>query len=100
VFAHSPSSGIRVEVQRATGVEMQRYDFKAGTIRVDESSDQRSSGRIGPCKNAAAYRTVALHDSEGQKAMRALKRFLGACLPDELVFRSKSGGVCFWKLLF
>jgi integrase len=68
-------------------------DFKAGTVRVDESSDQRSNGAIGPCKNAAAYRTVVLHDSEGSKtAVRALKRFLGASLPDELVFRSRADG--------
>jgi integrase len=67
-------------------------DFKAGTIRVDESSDQRSNGAIGPCKNAAAYRTVVLRDAEGQKAMLALKRFLGACLPGELIFRSRTGG--------
>jgi integrase len=66
-------------------------DFKAETIRVDESSDQRSNGTIGPCKNAAAYRNVVLRDVEGVKAMRALKRFLGASLPDELVFRSRSG---------
>jgi len=44
-------------------------DFKASTVRVDESSDQRTNGRIGPCKNAAAYRTVALHDLEGKKSM-------------------------------
>jgi integrase len=67
-------------------------DFKAGTIRVDESSDQRNNGVIGPCKNAAAYRTVVLRDVEGQKAMRALKRFPGASLPDEPVFRSRAGG--------
>ena len=68
------------------------FDFRAGTIRVDESSDQRSNGAIGPCKNAAAYRTIVLHDSEGKNTMRALKRFLGVSLPDELIFRSRSGG--------
>lgn len=67
-------------------------DFLAATIRVDESSDQRSNGAIGPCKNAAAYRTVLLHDSEGKTAMDALNRFLGASHPDGLVFRSRSGG--------
>ncbi len=67
-------------------------ELKAGTIRVDESSDQRSNGMIGPCKNAAAYRTVVLRDPEGQKAIRALTRLLGASLPDELVFRSRTGG--------
>ena len=55
-------------------------DFNAGTIRVDESSDQRNNGEIGPCKNAAAYRIVVLRDVEGQKAMRTLKQFLGASL--------------------
>jgi hypothetical protein len=33
--------------------------LRAGTIRVDESADQRTY-KIGPCKNAAAYRTVLL----------------------------------------
>jgi integrase len=67
-------------------------DFNVSTVRVDESSDQRNNGLIGPCKNAAAYRTVVLRDAEGQKAMRALKRFVGDSLPDQLVFRSRSGG--------
>ncbi len=67
-------------------------DFMAHTIRVDESSDQRNNGVIGPCKNAAAYRTVVLGDSGGQTAMRTLKRFLGASEPDDLVFHSTSGG--------
>jgi integrase len=68
-------------------------DFKASTIRVDESSDQRSAGHIGPCKNATAYRTVLLKDPEGQMAMQRLKRFLGdAGTPNTLVFRSKRGG--------
>jgi integrase len=40
--------------------------FKAGTIRVDESSDRRSNGVIGPCKNAAAQRTIVLRNSEGR----------------------------------
>ena len=67
-------------------------DFRAGTIRVDESSDQRSNGTIGPCKNAAAYRTVVLRDVEGLKAMRALKAFLKGSLPHELIFRSRQDG--------
>jgi integrase len=67
-------------------------DFNAGTFRVDESSDQRSNGVIGPCKNAAAYRTVVLRDVAGQKAMRTLKQLLGASLSHELIFRSRSGG--------
>lgn len=50
-------------------------DFKAGTIRVDESADQRTY-KVGPCKNAAAYRTILLADSEGKEALAMLKRFL------------------------
>jgi integrase len=69
-------------------------DFGASTIRVDESSDQRNGGKIGPCKNVTAYRTVHLGDAEGMKAMARLKRFLELCPapgPDALVFRSKRG---------
>jgi integrase len=68
-------------------------DFKASTVRVDESSDQRTNGNIGPCKNAAAYRTVVLHDSEGKKCMRKVKHFLvGGPNAETLVFRSQRGG--------
>jgi integrase len=67
-------------------------DFDANTIRVDESSDQRNDGTIGPCKNAAAYRTVLLHDAEGRKAMQTLRQFLGSAFQDaSLVFRSRRG---------
>lgn len=73
-----------------------RFDdlgFDASTIRVDEASDQRNAGRIGQCKNAAAYRQVALLDAEGRKAMNALRDFLGCpSEPHRLVFRSKRGG--------
>jgi integrase len=67
-------------------------DLKAGTIRVDESSDQRNGGTIGPCKNAAAYRTVVLRDAEGIHAIRTLKRLMGDAVPDALVFHSQMGG--------
>lgn len=67
-------------------------DFEARTIRVDESSDQRTKGRIGLCKNTRAYRTVGLHDAEGRKAMESLRRFVGSSPPDELIFRSRRGG--------
>jgi len=67
-------------------------DFNASTIIVDEASDQRTSGKIGECKNSAAYRTVLLADSEGRKAMKALKKFLEVTQSDALVFRSKRGG--------
>src|SRR5437773_8944458 len=45
-------------------------DFKASTIRVDEALPRK--GETGPCKNAAAYRTVLLSDAEGKRAMREL----------------------------
>jgi integrase len=66
-------------------------DFKAKTIRVHESSDQRSGGKIGPCKNVAAYRTVLLADSEGQEALKAVKRFIGRQKTSDLVFHSRRG---------
>jgi len=66
-------------------------DFKAGTIRVDESADQRTY-IIGPCKNVAAYRTILVADAEGREALSMLKRFLkGSQTPTSLVFRSKRG---------
>ena len=66
-------------------------DFKAGTVRVDESADQRTYV-IEPCKNVAAYRTVLLADAEGREALSMLKRFLkGAQVQSSLVFRSKRG---------
>lgn len=67
-------------------------DFKASTIRVDESLDQRTN-TIGPCKNAAAYRTVLLADAEGREAMSLLRRFLGQRQLDRnaLVFCSANG---------
>jgi integrase len=67
-------------------------DFKAATIRVDESLDQRTF-TVGPCKNAAAYRTIVLADAEGRDALKRLRRFLGARQMDReaLVFHSKSG---------
>jgi integrase len=64
-------------------------DFKAGTIRVDESADQRTY-KIVPCKNAAAYRTFLLADSEGREALRMLRSFLkGRQDLKSLVFHSK-----------
>ncbi len=72
---------------------MRDIDFKASTVRVDESSDQRTNGNIGPCKNAAAYRTVVLHDPEGKKSMRKLRHLLmGSPNAEALVFRSQRGG--------
>src|SRR5207248_10533947 len=63
----------------------------AGTIRVDESADQRTY-IIGPCKNVAAYRTVLLADAEGREALLMLKRFLkGPQTQTSFAFRSKRG---------
>lgn len=70
-------------------------DFEANAIQVKHSSDQRNGGKIGPCKNVTAYRSVHLGDAEGMKAMARLKRFLelyAAPSPEVLVFRSKRGG--------
>jgi integrase len=91
LFLLAAASGLRFSELLALRVN--DLDFGASTIRVEESSDQRSAGKIGPCKNATAYRTVLLGDPEGQKAMRSLKRFVGqAASSNSLVFRSKSGG--------
>jgi integrase len=67
-------------------------DFKVDTIRVDESSDQRTKGKIGECKNVAAYRTIVMHDPEGREAMRLLRKFLKKYPqpdPNGLIFRSR-----------
>ena len=69
-------------------------DFGANTIQVKNSSDQRSGGKIGPCKNVTAYRTVHLGDPEGKKAMARLQRFLPlypAAVQEAQIFRSKRG---------
>jgi integrase len=85
------ASGVRCSELLALRVN--DIDFSASALRIDESSDQRSKGKIGPCKNAAAYRTVVLLDAEGQQAMRELRRFVGnAASPNALVFHSKRGG--------
>jgi integrase len=39
-------------------------NFKAGTVRADESVDREYT--IGPCRNEAAYRTVLLADRKGK----------------------------------
>ena len=56
---------------------------------MDESSDQRSGGKIGPCKNVAAYRTVLLADAEGQEALKAVQRYMKRKKPSNLVFHSR-----------
>jgi integrase len=84
------ASGLRSSELLA--LKINDLNFEAGTIRVDESSDQRSNGAIGPCKNEAAYRTVVLRDPEGVRALEVLHAFVGPSMPDRLVFRSRSGG--------
>jgi integrase len=89
VFILAAATGLRCGELFA--LRLNDIDFKAGTIRVDESADQRTY-KIGPCKNVAAYRTVLLADSEGKEALSALKRFLnGPQSSSSLVFRSDRG---------
>ena len=73
-------------------LRMDDLDFKAGTIRVNESFDGRTY-TIGKCKNVAAYRTVFLGDREGREALRILKAFVRGRIqnPSEFVFHSKHG---------
>jgi len=85
------ASGLRASELLALRVS--DVNFGASTICVAGSSDQRSGGKLGPCKNATAYRTVLLHDPEGQRAMQDLRKFLNnAQAPASLVFRSRRGG--------
>jgi integrase len=89
VFILAAATGLRCGELFA--LRLNDIDFKAGTIRVDESADQRTY-KIGPCKNVAAYRTVLLADSEGKEALSVLKRFLnGPQSSSSLVFRSDRG---------
>jgi integrase len=85
------ASGLRISELLALRVN--DFDFSKSTLRVDESSDQKSGGKIGPCKNAAAYRTVYMLDREGKRAMAKAKEFipLNAKAAD-LVFRSRRQG--------
>lgn len=90
LFILASASGLRCGELFA--LRMNDLNFKANTIRVDESTDHRT-GKIGPCKNAAAYRTVVLADPEGHEAVQMLKVFIGDRVqnPDSLVFPSKLG---------
>ena len=89
VFILAAATGLRCGELFA--LRLNDINFEAGTIRVDESADQRTY-KVGPCKNAAAYRTVLLADSEGKEALVTLKRFLkGSRDSTEFVFRSKRG---------
>lgn len=89
VFVLAAATGLRCGELFA--LRLNDIDFKAVTIRVDESADQRTY-IIGPCKNVAAHRTVLMADAEGRKALSMLKRFLkGPQTQTSLVFRSKRG---------
>jgi integrase len=64
--------------------------FTASTIRVDEMLPRK--GEIGPCKNAAAYRTVLVRDVEGKRAVQELKRFRKELCFRYLLFHTKRCG--------
>jgi len=74
LFLVASASGLRCSELFA--LKLDDLNFEANTIRVDESSDQCSRGKVGPCKNVSAYRTVLLLDREGKEAMRLLKQFV------------------------
>ena len=85
------ASGLRISELLALRVN--DFDFSKSTLRVDESSDQKSGGKIGPCKNAAAYRTVYMLDREGKRAMAKAKEFIPLnAKPIDLIFRSRRQG--------
>ena len=89
VFVLAAATGLRCSELFA--LRLNDINFKEGTVRVDESADQRTY-IIGPCKNVAAYRRVLLADSEGREALRMLRSFLkGRQDPNSLVFHSKRG---------
>jgi integrase len=89
VFILAAASALRCA--ELSALRINDLDFKAGTIHVDESGDQRTY-ILGPCKNVAAYRTILLADTEGREALLMLKRFLkGPQTQTSLVFRSKPG---------
>ncbi|MGC2091449.1 MAG: site-specific integrase [Candidatus Acidiferrales bacterium] len=90
LFQLASASGLRCSELFA--LRMDDLDFTENTIRVDEGADSHT-GQIGPCKNAAAYRTALLADKEGQETMRALKEFIGTRIQNAnaLVFASAKG---------
>lgn len=87
-FLLASASGLRCSELFA--LRINDVDFRAGTIRVDESFDGRTY-TMGKCKNVAAYRTVLLADREGRKALRMLKTFVADRRKNtaELVFPTK-----------
>lgn len=90
LFLLASASGLRCSELFA--LRMDDLDFTENTIRVDEGADSHT-GQVGPCKNAAAYRTALLADKEGLEAMRALRDFVGTRIqnPNALVFASARG---------
>jgi integrase len=85
------ASGLRCSELLA--LRLNDLDFTSSTVRVDEASDQRDGGKVGQCKNAAAYRRVVLLDKEGRKAMHRLRQFVAHDSDsDALVFRSRRRG--------
>jgi len=89
-FVLAAATGLRCSELFALRVN--DIDFKAGTIRVDESADQRTY-TIGPCKDAAAYRHIVLADRERREPLKMLRRLLGDGLSNQnaLVFHSRNG---------
>jgi integrase len=89
LFLLASASGLRIGELAA--LQASDINFDKGTIRVNKSSDQRSSGNVGPCKNVAAYRIVLLADNEGQEALTLLKRFMSQHNSSDFVFHSRRG---------
>jgi integrase len=89
-FLLASASGLRCG--ELFSLKLDDIDFRAGTISVDESAERRLY-EIGPCKNAAAYRTILLADREGKEALRVLKSYLANKEPHpcSLLFHSGNG---------
>lgn len=87
------ASASNVRCSELFALRLNDLDFKAGTIRVDEACDQRAKqGKIGPCKNVAAYRTIVLHDAQGKEALEVLRKFFKKYPqpnPSGLIFHSR-----------
>jgi integrase len=90
LFLLASATGLRCSELYA--LRMGDVDFKAHTIRVDESFDGLTY-QIGQCKNSKAYRTVFLGDAEGRKSLRILKAYVGDRVQNrsEFLFHSKRG---------
>jgi integrase len=73
-------------------LRMNDVDFRAGTIRLDESFDGLTY-QIEQCKNSKAYRTIVLGDAEGREALRVLRAYVEGRVQNrsEYLFHSKRG---------